>query len=34
MGPAGMPYISTADPDALFEEYRSGGVAFRQPSHG
>ncbi|HTI12065.1 MAG TPA: VOC family protein [Puia sp.] len=24
-------YISTAEPDTLFEEYRSGGVAFRQP---
>jgi len=24
-------YISTADPDTLFNEYRSGGVAFRQP---
>lgn len=24
-------YISAADPDILFEEYRSGGVAFRQP---
>jgi len=24
-------YISTADPDMLFEEYRSNGVAFRQP---
>ena len=24
-------YISTADPDTLFEEYRSNGVAFRQP---
>ena len=24
-------YISTAEPDKLFEEYRSGGVAFRQP---
>ena len=24
-------YISTEDPDSLFEEYRSGGVAFRQP---
>jgi catechol 2,3-dioxygenase-like lactoylglutathione lyase family enzyme len=24
-------YISTADPDALFEEYNSAGVAFRQP---
>jgi catechol 2,3-dioxygenase-like lactoylglutathione lyase family enzyme len=23
-------YISTADPDALFAEYQSGGVAFRQ----
>lgn len=23
-------YISTADPDALFEEYRSGGVTFHQ----
>jgi catechol 2,3-dioxygenase-like lactoylglutathione lyase family enzyme len=23
-------YISTADPDALFEEYRSRGLAFRQ----
>jgi len=23
-------YISTAEPDTLFEEYRSGGVAFRQ----
>jgi catechol 2,3-dioxygenase-like lactoylglutathione lyase family enzyme len=24
-------YISAAEPDMLFEEYRSGGVAFRQP---
>src|SRR5277367_1882987 len=24
-------YISTEDPDSLFEEYRSAGVAFRQP---
>jgi catechol 2,3-dioxygenase-like lactoylglutathione lyase family enzyme len=24
-------YISAAEPDTLFEEYRSGGVAFRQP---
>ena len=24
-------YISAAEPDRLFEEYRSGGVAFRQP---
>jgi catechol 2,3-dioxygenase-like lactoylglutathione lyase family enzyme len=24
-------YISTAEPDWLFEEYRSGGIAFRQP---
>ena len=24
-------YISAADPDVLFEEYRSNGVAFRQP---
>ena len=24
-------YISTAEPDTLYEEYRSGGVAFRQP---
>ena len=24
-------YISAADPDALFEEYRSGGVTFHQP---
>ncbi|HEX4372536.1 MAG TPA: VOC family protein [Puia sp.] len=24
-------YISTADPDMLFEEYRSKGVAFHQP---
>ncbi len=24
-------YISAADPDALFEEYRSKGVAFHQP---
>jgi catechol 2,3-dioxygenase-like lactoylglutathione lyase family enzyme len=24
-------YISTAEPDRLFEEYRSGGVEFRQP---
>lgn len=24
-------YISTADPDMLFEEYRSNGVVFRQP---
>lgn len=24
-------YISTAEPDTLFEEYRSGGVSFRQP---
>ena len=24
-------YISTAEPDTLFEEYRSRGVAFRQP---
>ena len=24
-------YISTTEPDTLFEEYRSGGVAFRQP---
>ena len=23
-------YIATADPDTLFEEYRSGGVTFRQ----
>lgn len=26
-------YISTADPDTLFEEYRSRGVAFRRPIH-
>ena len=26
-------YISTADPDTLFEEYRSNGVRFRQPLH-
>jgi catechol 2,3-dioxygenase-like lactoylglutathione lyase family enzyme len=24
-------YISSAEPDTLFEEYRSGGVAFNQP---
>ena len=24
-------YISVSDPDTLFEEYRSGGVVFRQP---
>ena len=24
-------YISAAEPDTLFEEYRSGGVAIRQP---
>jgi catechol 2,3-dioxygenase-like lactoylglutathione lyase family enzyme len=24
-------YISTADPDTLFEEYNSGGATFRQP---
>ena len=24
-------YISTADPDGLFEEYRSRGLTFRQP---
>ena len=24
-------YISTADPDTLFEEFRSNGVVFRQP---
>jgi catechol 2,3-dioxygenase-like lactoylglutathione lyase family enzyme len=24
-------YISTADPDALFEEYRSRGIVFRRP---
>ena len=24
-------YISTAEPDKLFEEYRSGGVAFHRP---
>jgi catechol 2,3-dioxygenase-like lactoylglutathione lyase family enzyme len=24
-------YISTAEPETLFEEYRSGGVVFRQP---
>jgi catechol 2,3-dioxygenase-like lactoylglutathione lyase family enzyme len=24
-------YIFAEDPDTLFEEYRSGGVAFRQP---
>jgi catechol 2,3-dioxygenase-like lactoylglutathione lyase family enzyme len=24
-------YISIAEPDTLFEEYRSGGVVFRQP---
>ncbi len=24
-------YIGVADPDALFEEYRSGGITFRQP---
>ena len=24
-------YISTADPDKLFEEYRSGGVEFHRP---
>ena len=26
-------YISTAEPDTLFEEYRSGGVAFHRPIH-
>ena len=26
-------YIGVADPDALFEEYRSGDVTFRQPIH-
>ena len=26
-------YISTAEPDTLFEEYRSNGVAFRKPIH-
>lgn len=26
-------YISTAEPDALFEEYRSNGVTFRKPIH-
>ena len=24
-------YISTADPDALFDEYRAAGVVFKQP---
>jgi catechol 2,3-dioxygenase-like lactoylglutathione lyase family enzyme len=24
-------YIATAEPDRLFDEYQSGGVAFRQP---
>jgi len=24
-------YISTAEPDELFEEYRSGAIAFHQP---
>ncbi len=24
-------YISAAEPDTLFDEYRSGGIAFRQP---
>jgi catechol 2,3-dioxygenase-like lactoylglutathione lyase family enzyme len=26
-------YISTNEPDSLFEEYRSGGVVFRKPIH-
>ena len=26
-------YISTTEPDTLFEEYRSNGVAFRKPIH-
>jgi len=26
-------YISTAEPDTLFEEYRSNGVAFSKPIH-
>jgi catechol 2,3-dioxygenase-like lactoylglutathione lyase family enzyme len=26
-------YISTTEPDALFEEYRSNGVAFSKPLH-
>jgi catechol 2,3-dioxygenase-like lactoylglutathione lyase family enzyme len=26
-------YISTAEPDKLFEEYRSNGVAFNKPIH-
>ena len=26
-------YISTKEPDRLFEEYRSNGVAFRKPIH-
>jgi len=26
-------FISVADPDALFEEYSSGGVTFRKPIH-
>jgi catechol 2,3-dioxygenase-like lactoylglutathione lyase family enzyme len=26
-------YISTAEPDKLFEEYRSNGVAFSKPIH-
>jgi catechol 2,3-dioxygenase-like lactoylglutathione lyase family enzyme len=26
-------YISTAEPDTLFEEYRSNGVVFRKPIH-
>jgi len=26
-------YIATAQPDALFEEYRSNGVAFSKPIH-
>jgi catechol 2,3-dioxygenase-like lactoylglutathione lyase family enzyme len=26
-------YISAAEPDTLFEEYRSKGVAFRKPIH-
>ena len=26
-------YISTKEPDTLFEEYRSNGVAFRKPIH-
>jgi hypothetical protein len=26
-------YISTAEPDTLFEEYRSNGVTFSKPTH-